>query len=190
MIFEKALSFLLSHGGVYSDDPRDPGGETVWDISRKYHSSWSGWPLVDSLLLNSESPDVLNCPQILFLVKKFYRVNIWEQYRLDQLPNPVAFALLDSICNCGPKAAKWLQVAIREQGHKIEIDGLIGPVTVSLAKECQPWRLAMGLLGSRMKFYIKKRETRKKYWAGWMIRVCELMIEVADTPLGKGDMYE
>lgn len=175
MIFDKAVSFVLSHEKSYSKDPDDPGGETVWGISRRYHPSWSGWPLVD-VFQNSK---IFLITAVLSLVRDFYW-SMWTKYLCDQLPRPVAFALFDSIVNCGPKAVKWLQKGIKDQENEIKIDGLIGPITISLAKKCQPWRLAMDLLGSRMKFYIGKRNS--KYWDGWMIRVCDLIIEVSDTP--------
>jgi hypothetical protein len=35
--FELAVGFVLNHEGGYSQDPDDPGGETNFGISKKYH---------------------------------------------------------------------------------------------------------------------------------------------------------
>ena len=186
-IFNRASKFVLSREGVYSDDPDDPGGETVYGIARKYHPGWAGWMIVDRLREGPHYfPESLeDHPDIMPRVREFYRVNIWEKYRCHQLPGPVAFALFDSVFHCGPRAIRWLQAGILDQGEPIEVDGIIGPQTVAMAGECHPWRLAMDLLGARMKFYIRKRRSRRKYWDGWMIRVCELTSEAADTPIEK-----
>jgi len=32
-----SLRFVLDHEGEYSNDPKDPGGETKWGISKRYH---------------------------------------------------------------------------------------------------------------------------------------------------------
>ena len=181
MSFERTVEFVLSHEGLYSNDPDDLGGETVYGISRKYHPSWPGWILVDYLLKYSEDPDILSeHPTILTDAKNFYWV-IWDKYCRD-LPEPVALALFDSVFSCGPKATRWLQRGIKNQKLPIKIDGIMGPITSSKANQCQPWRLAIELLGFRIKFYIGKRISQKKYWNGWINRVCDLMVEVVIDP--------
>ena len=34
---------------LYSNNPQDAGGETVWGIARNKHPEWGGWPIVDQL---------------------------------------------------------------------------------------------------------------------------------------------
>ena len=47
--FAKALGRTLKNEGTYSLDPADPGGETVFGISRRWHPEWTGWATIDSL---------------------------------------------------------------------------------------------------------------------------------------------
>ena len=37
MTFETAIAFVLNEEGGYSNDPRDPGGETNFGISKRAH---------------------------------------------------------------------------------------------------------------------------------------------------------
>ena len=49
MTWEQFFNWLMVWGGrVVHNDHRDPGGQTCWGISRRYHPGWPGWQLVDA----------------------------------------------------------------------------------------------------------------------------------------------
>ena len=47
--FTKAYALTAAYEGGYVDDPEDAGGETYRGISRRYHPSWQGWQIIDTL---------------------------------------------------------------------------------------------------------------------------------------------
>ena len=46
--FMKAYLKMAPVEGLYSNDPDDPGGETVHGIARVFWPRWSGWSIVDA----------------------------------------------------------------------------------------------------------------------------------------------
>jgi len=75
---EKAIEFVLSKEGGYVNDPKDPGGETNFGISKKQ------FPDVDIKTLTKE--------QAVEIYKRVY----WVGNILDSLPWPYAAAALDT----------------------------------------------------------------------------------------------
>ena len=121
--FDDALKQTLGIEGPESDRANDPGGKTRYGISKAKHPEmWeNGPPTYDQAV-------------------SFYKV-LWNSLSLDviaeQAPR-VAGKLFDIAVNTGEKhAAMWLQVALNafnQQGvayHDIDMDGAIGPVTLS-----------------------------------------------------------
>jgi lysozyme family protein len=51
--FDKAFDRLMGHEGGYTDNPKDPGGETNWGISKR------SYPSVDIKNLTREQAGVL-----------------------------------------------------------------------------------------------------------------------------------
>lgn len=49
MTWEQFFEWLMGHESrAITNDPRDPGGQTCWGISRRYHPTWPGWRMVDA----------------------------------------------------------------------------------------------------------------------------------------------
>ena len=46
--FMKAYLKMAPVEGLYSNDPDDPGGETVYGVARVFWPKWSGWSIVDA----------------------------------------------------------------------------------------------------------------------------------------------
>lgn len=89
--FALAVGFVLKHEGGYSNDPDDPGGETNFGISKRYH------PEVD---IKNLTPDA---------AAKIYFSDYWMKLA-DSLPFPLDIAVLDSSVNMGIEAAESLLV--------------------------------------------------------------------------------
>ena len=48
MTWEQFFEWLMKWDGkTITNDPRDPGGQTAWGISRRYHPDWPGLALID-----------------------------------------------------------------------------------------------------------------------------------------------
>lgn len=111
MTFDDAFLLLIGHEGGYVNDPRDPGGETKFGISKR------AYPMEDIRAMTMERAKVL------------YLRDYWGPAGCDAVPGPIRFDLFDAAVNSGPKTAvKLLQRAVGEVD-----DGLLGPRTLTAA---------------------------------------------------------
>jgi len=81
------MDFVLSWEGGYVNDPRDPGGETKYGISKRAH------PDVDIKNLTIEQ------------AKAIYREEYWNRINGDELTFPEALALMDFAVHSGVPTA-------------------------------------------------------------------------------------
>jgi len=173
--FRKALKFTLPQENGYVNDPDDPGGETYYGITRRDHTSWEGWKMIDSLM---KTESLMNNPDLMTLVEEFYENNYWNKLGLNQFPAPVAIALFDSAVHCGRRrTSKWLQEAVVDQGYVLIVDGIIGLKTMVEALKCNYWQLTFKVLSRRLDRYYDLRKTTVgiKNKDGWNKRVADLM---------------
>jgi len=108
-VFEKCLDFVIQSEGGYSNDPRDPGGETHWGISKRAH------PTIDIKNLTRSGAGLI------------YKVEYCIPSLCDELPASIALCVFDMSVNMGiSRSAKILQRAVG-----ISEDGTIGSATLS-----------------------------------------------------------
>jgi lysozyme family protein len=86
--FNKAMEFILKWEGGYVNDPKDPGGETNFGISKK------GWPHVD----------IKNLTKV--KAKDIYRDGYWVIFRCNSYPWPFSVAVLDTYVQHLPSVAE------------------------------------------------------------------------------------
>jgi lysozyme family protein len=111
MSFEQAVALVLKHEGGYSNDSRDPGGETRFGISKR------AYPDVDILRLTEDE------------AKAIYRRDYWNTLRPDEIPAPLAICVFDAAVNMGrDKAIRLLQRACG-----VAQDGVMGGNTIAAA---------------------------------------------------------
>jgi lysozyme family protein len=152
MNFDEAFDVLLGHEGTYSRHPDDPGGETMWGITRKVAMK-EGY-VGEMRLLPRDT------------AKAIYRRRYWGALNLDALPDAIRFPLFDAAVNSGPEqAVKWLQRAV-----DVVDDGILGPMTVHAAQRANPLKVAAYMTGERLDFM-----TSLPIWAqfgrGWARRI-------------------
>lgn len=127
MSFDAAFQKTLGSEGVYSNDPNDPGGETMWGIT------------VATARAYGYQGKMRDMP--ILTAKRIYLVGFWELIRLDKIDpiSPaIAAELFDTAVNCGaaipgPWLQRWL-TAFNRQGKDypdLKVDGLIGTVTAN-----------------------------------------------------------
>ena len=111
MSFDRAVAMVLRHEGGYVNDPRDPGGETRFGISKR------AYPDVDILRLTEDEAKVI------------YRRDYWNTLRPDEIPAPLAICVFDAAVNMGrDKAVRLLQRACG-----VAQDGVMGGNTIAAA---------------------------------------------------------
>lgn len=160
MNFETAIARVLSSEGGYSNNIKDPGGETNWGISKR------SYPDVDiKNLTRAEACEI-------------YERDFWEPVAGNDLPFAVAFEVLDFAVNSGGSVAlQYLQRAVG-----VADDGHIGPVTIAAVKAAPLAPLLLAYLSLRLDFM-----TRLKNWQdagrGWARRIAENMRYAAEDLL-------
>lgn len=87
------MQFVFAWEGGYVNDPKDPGGETKYGISKRAH------PDVDVRNLTKEQ------------ARELYRERYWNEVGAEELTYPEALALMDFAVHSGPPTAKrfWEQ---------------------------------------------------------------------------------
>lgn len=183
----EAYNITLKHEGGYSNDPDDAGGETYKGIARRYHPSWKGWVIIDTLKLEQSFPNNAYSDKTLDAdVKAFYKANYWDINLLDLCSSqPVANELFDTGVNMGTgRAGKFLQQALNLLNKNGKLyadlveDGKVGSNTLKALNACLAYRgdeylykILNILQGMHYINYMTKSPTQEKYAYGWLNRV-------------------
>jgi lysozyme family protein len=146
--FEICIGRLLGNEGGYVNNPKDPGGETNWGISKR------SYPQEDIKALTRERAMAI------------YKRDFWDKIDLDHAPLGIAEQLLDFAVNSGmPVAVCALQRAVG-----VAADGVIGPHTLEAIRKMYTHDIIMRFIAERIDFM-----TRCKNWidacTGWMRRI-------------------
>ena len=190
--FEKAYRRTMKNeGGTfgYSNNPKDPGGETVMGISRVNWPQWPGWTYVDQAKSGSTFPHNLGYyTEIPRLVRIFYKQHFWDVMNLDQLENQlVAEKIFDTGVNVGVKVVvQFLQRTLNASNQKgklwpdIQMDGKYGPATTNCIIACEKAGRIKGLLaglkvmqGAHYFRLMEKNQDLEEFYLGWLTRAME-----------------
>lgn len=148
--FELAISRVLSHEGGYSNNPIDPGRETMWGITSRTARKW-GYKGEMRYLPRETAIDI-------------YHSEYWLPIRGDDVPFPLAFLLFDGAVNSGPpQAIIWLQRVLG-----VVDDGIFGPKTLSAIRGFEPLKFLF-TVSERGEFQASL-PTWPAFGKGWSLR--------------------
>jgi len=151
--FEKAFTLVIGAEGGYSNDPKDPGGETKYGITKRDH------------------PDVDIANLTVAGAQAIYQAQYWEPARCDDLPWPVNAMVFDCAVNQGVgTAVKLLQKTLGTVQ-----DGVIGQNTLVAIKRAAQDELCALYLADRALRYTGTRNF-DTYGRGWLKRLFALTI--------------
>lgn len=154
MSFDQAFERTVGIEGGYVNDPKDPGGETKFGISKRQY------PSLDIKNLTLEQ------------AKDIYRTDYWGLIAGDQLPAWLAADVFDAAVHHGvPRASKWLQ---EEVGTKP--DGVIGAKTVAACRTADPGVCLCHFNGRRLQFMAGLPNWDHNS-EGWAKRVARILTE-------------
>jgi len=168
--FSDALDFVLREEGPYSHHRDDPGGETVWGISRRAHPYWVGWRMVEKAQAANHLEDELQSEVLMGYVDELYRRHYWDACRCSELPPHGAIIVFDMAVNMGcDRATRLLQEALG-----VHVDGIIGPITreAAIAATDQHW---LDVLERRLDAY-HHMANWPVFGRGWTRRVLRLAV--------------
>lgn len=184
--FEIAYERTLRWEGGYVNDPDDPGGETIFGISRRNNPKWIGWATVDSFKkkLNPAAwREVFNKNSMLEqLAYDYYKHNYWRKKFENIKSQSLVNSIFDFGVNAGLKTSiKTFQATLPTYTGKI--DGIIGPITlrsvyVSLKEEGEA-RLIQNFTWERICHYwhlAEKNPRLGKFLKGWVRRASYFLI--------------
>jgi lysozyme family protein len=146
--FQRAFEVVIGHEGGYVNDPRDPGGETKYGISKR------------------ANPDVDIRNLTLAKAQWIYRQRYWLPLHADAMPEAVAVQVFDAAVNHGLKpATRMMQRALQ-----VPDDGIIGPVTLRAMTTVEDARFLAHFAAERLTFYTDLAGW-DVYGRGWTRRV-------------------
>jgi|SRR6185312_13743402 len=148
MEFDIVFDRVIGHEEGYVNNPRDPGGETKWGISKR------SYPKLNIAKLSRED------------AKKIYKKDFWNVIKGDSLPDAIAFQLMDFAINSGPETAiRYFQRALG-----VADDGHFGPISREAMTKTTQTDMILRLNAERLDYM-----TRLSNWSnasrGWARRI-------------------
>ena len=152
MNFEQAFDKMIGHEGGYANYPSDPGGETMFGVTKNVARA------------NGYDGSMRDLPRE--TAKAIYRKQYWDAIKADQLPEALRFHVFDAAVNSGVgQAVKWLQ---RVAGTTA--DGVLGPMTLAAVALLNGDRAAAMYSGVRLEF-MTGLPTWGMFGRGWSKRI-------------------
>lgn len=154
-LFDSYFERLIGHEGGYVNNPKDPGGETRFGISKR------SYPHLDIKNLT------------LAEAKAIYRRDYWDRMHGDRLPAGLAFDVFDTAVNSGiGQSIRFLQRAVG-----VADDGVIGPLTLGAVQRRDAESVQARFNGERLEF-MAKLSTWDTFGRGWARRIASNLKQV------------
>lgn len=151
MDFDTAFERVIGHEGGYVNNPKDPGGETKFGVSRR------AYPMEDIKNMTLER------------AKFLYRRDYWGPVGCESLPHAIRFDLFDTAVNSGVKTS----IILLQRACGVDDDGLIGPVTLMAISRYEPARLLARFNGWRLDYLNDNPKLWGVFGRGWSQRIAE-----------------
>lgn len=149
--FDTAFDRLVGNEGGYSNDPADPGGETMWGVT-----------IAEARAHGYVGP-MRDMPRE--WAKNFYREVFWDVLG-DDAPPAVKFQVFDFAVNAGTGTAiRKLQAALG-----VADDGRWGPISQAALKAAELNDVLMRFAAQRLYYYTSLRHW-PDFGKGWTRRV-------------------
>ena len=160
--FERCLTEVLRHEGLWSDHPKDPGGATMKGVTIGTFAQFKGRKVTKAELRAISDEDL----------RAIYRRKYWDVVKGDDLPSGLDFVAFDAAVNSGPsRGAKWLQQALG-----VTADGKVGPATLAAARATYAPAAIERAIGFRLAF-LQRLKTWPTFGRGWGRRVEEVRVK-------------
>ena len=152
--FKQIFDRLIGHEGGYVNDPRDPGGETNWGVTKRTAMA-NGYTGNMKTMTRQQAYEI-------------YRRAFWLRYNCEQMPDAVAYQFFDAAVNHGfGNASRMLQRAVG-----VLDDGIIGKYSLEAINHNPISDTLMVLNGERLNFYTRLKNF-DRYGKGWVDRVAQ-----------------
>jgi lysozyme family protein len=144
------INRVLGHEGGYVNNPKDPGGETNWGISKRSYPNVS----IKELTRNQA-------------IAIYYR-DFWLKAHCEEFSDGSAYQLLDSAVNSGiNQSIRFMQRALG-----VADDGVYGPVTLEAMRKTSETDFIMLFIAERLEFMTKLKGW-DSFGRGWARRIAQ-----------------
>lgn len=157
--------FELARRTGWSEDPDDPGGATMIDVTLKTYSQYK---LGNSVFKKKgHAPTKDDLKRITFdewmeILKSGY----WNLWRADEiLSQGIAHLLVDWVWASGPKSIRSAQRIIG-----VKPDGIVGPITIKVLNDSNSDILFSNIINFRRQYYADCKGAWK-FLKGWLRRL-------------------
>lgn len=174
---------IVAREGGYVNDPDDPGGATKYGVTLA---------TLRRLRLDLTGDRRINRADVRAMTRERARDIYIRDYflrpQIDKLPETLQASVFDMTVNAGANGVKILQRLLRDMGHRVAIDGAIGPQTLratALAFEEAPGHITDAYGIARRNYYYALGDRRRKLRkfarrrdggkGGWIKRAEEFM---------------
>jgi lysozyme family protein len=154
--FDDAFTALIGNEGGYSNNPLDPGGETMWGITERVARATGYGGEMRALPLAA--------------AKAIAKQRYWDIARCDDLDPRVAFDVFDTVFN-GGHAVEWLQ-----QAAGADVDGVIGPATLAKLRQVDPLKVLMRFNAYRLQ-HLGNQKAWPTFGHGWANRIASNLLK-------------
>ena len=179
--FQKLNAFITRWEGGYVDHPSDKGGATNMGITIGTLADWRGTEVTKEdvkKLTRSEADEI-------------FRARYYAVCRCGEMPERMAMVVYNCAVLSGPKRAiQFVQRAfnalgLTANGEALEVDGILGPVTMGAIRQVDPSSLANAFMDVQ-EDYLRGLDTFHVFGAGWLNRMAALREFVETLPQGAG----
>ena len=166
--------FEIARKKGWSNDPDDPGGETMIDVTLGAYKTYcrkKGYPVPTATRLR-------NIPFMQW--QEILKTMYWDKMKADQITSQgIANICVDWLWASGTGKIKNIQRIVG-----VTADGIVGPKTLAAINNADSKKLFAELYNARAKFY-KGLSTFWKYGKGWMRRLDAINSDGSFTIYGK-----
>lgn len=151
-VFNAIFERLMKHEGGYVNHPSDPGGETMWGVTKRVARA------------HGYTGAMRNLPKT--EAHRITELSYYRAIKADKLDRLIAWQLTDAAYNHGNRqAVKFLQRAVGASA-----DGLIGPATLAAVAKMDKNDVVYLFNAERLEFYANLG-TWAAFGRGWSRRV-------------------
>ena len=163
MNFDQAFDILVNpqHEGGYVNDPKDPGGETKYGISKRAYPS----------------EDIANLT--LERAKTIYARDYWGPAGCDGLPDCIKYQMFDIAVNTSAPGHPTTAIKCLQRAIGADVDGVMGPNTLMRAQSLPPVSLHSRFCAQIIRYYTGlSPDLKVRFISGWMNRLADNMESV------------
>jgi lysozyme family protein len=154
--FDQSLKLVLKSEGLYSNNPKDHGGETMMGVTKNAWSTWLKRPIADGEMAKLTVADIT----------PFYKALYWDKSYCNQLPTGIDYMVFDASVNMGVGQS----IRLLQKSLGCVPDGVIGPNTMKAINDADAKTMIDKFSEQKEQFY-RSLNTFTTFGKGWLARI-------------------